>query len=96
MAGKDKPQKGFIARLLDGQAKGAVAALIEEVFQDLYSQRAKIYRMNFVRGIFFGLGSALGGTLVVALIIWLLSLFVDLPLIGEYFQNAQQTIEQSE
>ena len=29
--------------------------------------------MNFIRGIFFGLGSVLGGTILVALFVWLLN-----------------------
>lgn len=90
------PKRGIIATLLEGQAKGALQALIEEMFQDLYRERLKIYKLNFVRGIFFGLGSALGGTIVLALVIWLLSLFVEFPVIGDYVQNAQDSIQSAE
>lgn len=40
---------------------------------DFHSSRAQVYKVNFFRGIFFGLGSVLGGTIVVALIVWLLA-----------------------
>lgn len=76
----------------DREAKRTV---LEEVFNDLYDSRGRIYKINFVRGLFFGAGSALGGTLVIALVVWILSLFVNAPLVGDLFKNAQQSIEQT-
>jgi hypothetical protein len=69
--------------------------VLEEIFNDIYSDRKRVYKINFFRGILFGAGSAIGGTIVLALIVWLLSLFVDAPLVGELFENAQQSIEQT-
>ncbi|HET6622715.1 MAG TPA: DUF5665 domain-containing protein [Candidatus Saccharimonadales bacterium] len=83
------------SRFKDGQMKGAQEALLQDVFQDLYRQRGKIYRMNFIRGIFFGLGSVLGGTVVIAVLIWMISWFVDFPLIGQYFKELLQAVQQS-
>jgi hypothetical protein len=80
----------------DGQEKGAREDVLEELFHDMYKNRHRIYKVNFFRGIFFGAGSAAGGTVVIAIAIWLLSLFVNFPLIGEFFKNAQNTIEQSQ
>lgn len=57
--------------------KGARASLIEELFYDLNRSRSQVYWMNFVRGIFFGVGSVLGGTVIIALIIWILGAFVN-------------------
>ena len=68
---------------------------LRELFDDLYESRRKVYKLNFFRGIFFGAGSAVGGTVVVALVVWLLSLFVNFPLIGRLFENAQNTLEHS-
>jgi hypothetical protein len=69
--------------------------VIQELFNDLYDDRRNIYKMNFVRGIFFGLGSVLGATVVVAGIVWALSFFVDIPGIGDAVRNAQDTLEQN-
>lgn len=44
----------------------------------------RILNINFLRGIFFGIGSVLGGTLGITMIIALLSLFSDFPFIGEF------------
>ena len=48
-------------------------AILEDLFYDFHRNRAEVYKMNFIRGIFFGLGSVLGGTILVALFIWLLN-----------------------
>jgi len=50
--------------------------------------------MNFFRGIFFGVGSVLGATIVIGLLIWLLSLLVDLPGgVGSFVQYIVDTVK---
>lgn len=73
----------------------AQRAVLEDLFNDMYNHRARVYRVNFVRGVLFGAGSAIGGTIVIALIVWVLSLFVNIPVVGELFENAQNSIEQT-
>lgn len=69
-------------------------AVLEELFHDFNRSRVQIYRMNFVRGIFFGLGSVIGGTIVVALIIWLMSLASGFfPPLSDFFNGVTNTIE---
>ena len=78
-----------------GNERGARQSLLEDLFYDFNRSRADIYRMNFVRGIFFGLGSVIGGTVIVAVMIWLTSLFVDIPGIGNSIQQLQQTLQET-
>src|SRR5689334_13529196 len=77
------------------QERDSKKAVLDELFNDLYNNRKRIYKVNFVRGLVFGAGSALGGTVVIALIVWTLSLFVNAPFVGELFKNAQNTIDQT-
>ena len=53
--------------------------LIDELYYDFSKHRRKIYAINFTRGIFFGLGVFIGGTVVVAVLIaimaWLAKFF---------------------
>jgi hypothetical protein len=58
---------------------GARRAILEDLFYDFHTSRKDVYVMNFFRGIFFGVGSVLGGTVVVALVVWILSWFADIP-----------------
>ena len=77
------------------QESDAKKVVLEELFNDIYHNRKLIYKVNFIRGIVFGAGSVLGGTIVIALIVWILSLFVNAPLVGEFFEGARDTINQT-
>ena len=77
----------MISKIKKDNEVGARRAILEDLFYDFHSTRRQVYWMNFVRGIFFGVGSVIGGTIVIAFIIWLLSRLVDLPGgIGEFVQ----------
>lgn len=71
--------KNLLKKNKENNEQAARRTLIEELFQDFHRSRAQVYWMNFFRGIFFGVGSVLGGTLVVALVLWILTLFADIP-----------------
>lgn len=76
------------------QELSARKSLLEELFYDFNRNRTQVYLMNFVRGIFFGLGSVLGGTIVIALIVWLLSLFGNfIPPLNNFFDDVTTTIQ---
>lgn len=73
--------------------RGSRLALIEDLFYDFNRNRVEVYKMNFIRGIFFGFGSILGGTVVIALLAWVLSFFVEIPGIGDSIQQVQESIQ---
>lgn len=68
---------------------------LEKLFVLDYISKRALYLQNFVRGIFFGLGSAVGATIVIALIAWMLSLFNSVPIIGPLLDDAQQSLQQT-
>jgi hypothetical protein len=89
MAKKKLPEK-----IQEGNERGARRAILEDLFYDLNASRKQVYWMNFTRGIFLGFGTVIGGTLVVALIVWLLSLLVDLPGgIGDFVRFIRDTVQ---
>jgi uncharacterized membrane protein YczE len=85
--------KKAITKVKHDNENGARKGILEDLFYDFNRSRVQVYKMNFFRGIFFGLGSVLGGTIVVALLAGILSLFVHLPGIGNSIQQAQHSIE---
>ncbi|MFZ2544956.1 MAG: DUF5665 domain-containing protein [Candidatus Saccharimonadales bacterium] len=85
----------IVEKVAHDQQLGARRGVLEEIFNDYYKSRRNIYKVNFVRGIFFGFGSVLGGTIVVALLVWALSFFVQIPGIGGAAQKAQNSLEKS-
>lgn len=52
-------------------------AVIEDLFYDFNRSQTQIYKVNFLRGVFFGFGTVLGGTIIIALIIAILGQFAQ-------------------
>lgn len=94
----DKPaakKPGLVTKIKRDQENGARLSIIEELFNDFYMRRHRVYWANFVRGLFFGFGSVLGGTLLVAIVVWILSQFVHWPGVGEFFQQVTNMLKHS-
>jgi hypothetical protein len=64
------------------------AAGVVEYLEYLKSGK-RIFWLNFKAGVAKGLGLTVGLAVVLALTFWLLTKLVDLPLVGEYFAEAQ-------
>ena len=78
----------FFQKLKRDQTVASQRVLMESVFNDMYKNRYQIYRLNFVRGLFFGLGSALGATLLLALLVWMLAQLGTLvPFLSDFIQQ---------
>ncbi|HEY8886347.1 MAG TPA: DUF5665 domain-containing protein [Candidatus Microsaccharimonas sp.] len=74
---------------------GARKAILEDLFYDFHRSRRQVYLMNFFRGVSFGVGSVLGGTVIIAIIVWLLNLLVDIPGgLGDFIQYIINTVQQ--
>lgn len=89
-----KHTKKVVENVKESNERDARKAVIEDLFYDFNRSRAQIYRMNFIRGIFFGLGSILGGTIVVGILIWILSAVGGFfPPLDDFFNGVTDTIE---
>jgi hypothetical protein len=85
--------KKAIHEIKKGNERGSRENLLEDLFYDFNRSRVEVYKMNFVRGIFFGLGSVIGGTVILAITVWLMSFFIDIPGIGHSVEQLQQTLK---
>ncbi len=84
-----------IKTLRDENEKGARVSVIEDLFYDLNRSRSQVYWMNFVRGLFFGVGSVLGGTVVIAVLIWILGAFVNVfPPLADFINGIIDAMNQ--
>jgi hypothetical protein len=68
---------------------------LREILEDVYVlNKWKIIRMNFLRGMAFGLGTFLGGTIVVAILVWILSQTIDLfPPIRDFTERLIDSLQ---
>ena len=83
--------KKIANKIKSDNERGARLSIIEDLFVDFNRSRTQVYSMNFIRGIFFGFG-----TVLVALIIWILGQFVDwFPLIGDFIKQIINAMQHS-
>lgn len=57
-----------------------------------YISRRQMIFNSFLKGIASGLGAIIGGTLVVALLLWILSLFSEAPFLGEVIDSVKRSM----
>lgn len=69
------------------------AAGVVEYLEYLQSGK-RILWVSFRAGVARGFGITVGMTLVVGIFIWVLTMLVDLPVIGEYFAEAKQYVNE--
>lgn len=66
--------------------------LLFAVGQSGHSDRAKLYRIAFWKGIWSGLGGVVGATVVLALLLFLFSVLGRVPLIGPPLKYVQELL----
>lgn len=70
----------------------ALGKMLEVIYETGYSDRKKAYKFALIKGALSGLGSVIGATLVIALLLWFLSLFSQVPLVDHVVNNIRHSI----
>lgn len=81
--------------LTDAKDYEQIGRSLERMFEGGYMSHWRVYRINFVRGIFFGLGTFLGGTVMVALLFYILGFFEDLGFLEGFIETIRNTVDNS-
>jgi len=61
-------------------------------FVEYLQSGKRIMWVNFKAGVARGLGITVGMTFVLGIVVWVLTMLVDLPVVGDYFAEAQNYI----
>ncbi|MCA9370109.1 MAG: hypothetical protein H6774_00850 [Pseudomonadales bacterium] len=61
-----------------------------------YKPRKTVLLDNFLGGVFWGLGSGIGATVVIAVVGYLLAQTTELPFIGQIIQNVMRSVGSSQ
>jgi hypothetical protein len=87
--------KKQIQQLMTDQQRIAFAKQIESLYEAARVSPKRVFGFALLKGIATGLGVFLGGTFVVALLLWILSLGGHIPFVGKISQSAEHSIQQT-
>lgn len=71
-----------------------VVKALEVLFASQFIDKKTLYLHNFLRGIAMGAGGVIGATVVIGIVLWVLSLFDTVPLLGPVIENTQESIRE--
>jgi branched-subunit amino acid ABC-type transport system permease component len=69
--------------------------VVASIFETGYLDKKQAYKTSFIKGVIGGVGSVVGATIVAVLLVWILSLFGHVPLIGKFANKINKTVETS-
>lgn len=66
---------------------------IQAIYETGYIRVSKMFWLTFAKGIVYGFGLFLGGTLVVALVAWVVGFFDEVPFLQSVIEAVRSTID---
>ncbi|MBP7767381.1 hypothetical protein KA068_02585 [Candidatus Saccharibacteria bacterium] len=78
------------------QTHEQLGKLVASIYESGYLDKKTMYKTSFLKGLVQGLGGAIGATVLVALLVWILSLFSQIPLLGRLTDTFRTTIESTQ
>lgn len=70
----------------------ALGKKLQDFYDSGYVNKKQALYFSFLKGIVAGFGAFLGGTLVVVLVLWVLSLFDQAPFVGPIVESLNKTL----
>lgn len=68
---------------------------LEYFFEMSHPKWGRVVKFAFIKGTATGFGVFLGGTLLIALLLWILSLLGNVPFLQEITDSARKTLDQT-
>lgn len=69
-----------------------IGRMVEHVYEYNYTNRWRAYHMSFVKGVIAGFGGVIGATVVVAIVLWFLSLLHYVPFVNQITDNFTKSV----
>lgn len=92
-----KKQTKTITKTIDAKKSDeyeVIGKLVVDLYDAVNPARATLYKAAFLKGVLGGVGGVIGATVVIALLLWVLSIFDSVPLINNFTNSIENTIDQ--
>lgn len=66
------------------------------IYESGYINRRSAYKFSFIKGVLAGAGGVIGATVLIAMLLFILSIFSDTPIVGPFFKDVKTTVESIE
>ena len=67
--------------------------MLINIYESGYLDRNEAYKQSFIKGLIGGFAGVLGATILIALLIWALSLFNNIPLVSRFTSRVIHSVE---
>lgn len=67
--------------------------MLVNIYESGYTNQNQTYKNSFIKGLLGGLGGVLGATILIALLLWFLSFFNEVPLLGPFIDKVTHTVQ---
>ena len=66
---------------------------VQDFFNSGYVSKKQAFWFSFLKGVLSGAGGVIGGTVVISLLLWALSLFQTIPLLNHVVDTVRSTLQ---
>lgn len=70
--------------------------LLAFIYESGFLSYKRMVALSFVRGLVSGIGGFIGATIGISILLWLLSIFTDVPLLGSIIDAIKGIVPQNE
>ncbi|HUD03859.1 MAG TPA: DUF5665 domain-containing protein [Patescibacteria group bacterium] len=67
--------------------------MVEDIFLAGAGNIKRLMWLNFLKGIAYGLGIFVAGTIIIGLVLWILSLFNQVPVVGPFVVHITHSLK---
>lgn len=70
-----------------------IGGKLVNLYETGYLTRGQAFKFSFLKGLVGGFGAFLGGTILIALLLWTLSLLSGVPVVDHIVRSIQNTLQ---
>ena len=67
--------------------------MLTNIYESGYLDKNEVYKTSLIKGLIGGFAGVLGATILIGLLIWILTLFKQVPVVGPFVDKLRHTVQ---